>query len=128
MAAGMSGRARYTLIGLAMLVLSGCGNGLAERRAALAPFIGRGEADLVRALGVPVQTYDAGGHRFLAYIQTQTAVIPGSYGPPPWGVWGPGSAWGWGASPPQVVQSVCETVFELADTRVVGFSVHGSGC
>lgn len=109
-------------------MLAACGNTLAQRQAALAPLVGQSEADLVRRLGVPTQTYEAGGRRFLAYTQTETAVIPGSYGPPPWGPWGPGWGWGWGGSPPQVVQSTCETVFEVTDGRVVAFSLHGSAC
>ena len=112
----------------AILGVCGCGNRLAERQAALAPLVGRSEADLVRSLGVPQRTFDADGHRFLAYVDTQTAVIPGTYGPPPWGFWGPGSAWALGATPPQVIESVCETTFEIFGAKVIGFSLHGGGC
>ncbi len=111
-----------------LLSASACANRLAARQAALAPLIGRGETDLVRALGVPSRTFESGGHRFLAFVDTRTAVIPGTYGPPPWGFWGPGSAWALGATPPQVIETVCETTFEIADATVVGFSLHGEGC
>ena len=124
MAAILARRAAATLL----LCVAACGNRLAERQAALAPLVGGSETDLVRALGVPTRSFDSVGHRFLAFVDTRAAVIPGTYGPPPWGYWGPGSAWALGASPPQVIESVCETTFEIVDTKVVGFSLRGSGC
>lgn len=115
-----------SLHALAMLALPGCADRLAERQAYLTTLIGLSEADLVRTIGVPTRSVDAGGHRFLAYRESSIEVIPG----PPFGPWGmPGAPWAYGAGlPPDVVQLVCETTFELDDGRVRSFTLRGNAC
>ena len=116
------------------LLLAACGDGGAARRAYLASLIGQNETDLVRQLGVPTRTYEAGGRKFLAYDQRRLDVIPAGpffggfgYGYGGFGHWGPGFGL-YGAFPPAMVERGCETTFELDGNRVAGWSLRGNAC
>ncbi len=113
---------------IALLLLSACDPyALQRREAALAGYVGQSETDLVRAFGVPTRVYEAGGHRFLAYDQGSVDILPPLYPWRPYG-WG-GFGYGYGGDfPPQVVQRVCETTFEVAAGRVIGFTLRGNAC
>lgn len=123
--------ARVTTLVLCLpLLATACANGLAERRAALAPLIGKSETDLVRQLGVPNRTFETGGHRFLAYVEDRTTVLPGVG---PIGPFGYPYAGGWvggyvGSLPPEVLDRVCETTFEVDAGRVTGVTLRGNAC
>jgi len=125
-----AGRLARSGLGLALpVLLVACAVGPSPARvAALNATIGMSEADLVRAYGVPTRSIDADGHRFLAYVQSHTTIIPGSGGWPGWG-W-PGWGWGpgWGGFPPEVVEYSCETTFELTKSRVVSWNLRGNDC
>lgn len=115
---------------LALLLLAGCASqALAERRAYLTSFIGESEATLVRQMGVPTRTFEAGGEKFLAYETRRADVVPGFY-PPPW--FGPGFGPWWGYpyawSPPAVITRSCQTTFEIKGNKVASFSMRGDGC
>ena len=118
---------RATLV--ALLLLSACDPyALQRRQAALAAYVGQSEADLVRSFGVPTRSFDAGGHRFLAYDQGSVDIVPPLYPWRPYG-WGGGFGYGYGGDfPAQVVQRTCETTFEVAGGRVIGFSLRGNAC
>lgn len=109
---------------IVLLLLGACDPyALQRREAALSAYVGMSESDLVRGFGVPTRTFETGGRRFLAYDQGSVNIVPGPY---PWHPW-----WGWGyggAFPPQVVQTFCETTFEVANGKVVGFSLRGNAC
>ena len=108
-----------------LLLLAACDPyALQRREAALSAYVGMSESDLVRSFGVPTRTFETGGRRFLAYDEGSVNIIPG--GPYAWRPWG----WGYygGAFPPQVVQTFCETTFEVANGKVVGFSLRGNAC
>jgi hypothetical protein len=108
-------------LGLVLLVAACDPFELQHRQQALAAYVGRSEADVVRAMGVPSRTFDAGGHRFLAYDQSSQTITPPPY---PWGF-----GWGYGGGfPAQVVTWTCETTFEIGDGRVVGTSLRGNAC
>jgi hypothetical protein len=113
-----------------LLALVACHTGPSpERIAFLNSLIGDSQTDLVRRLGVPNRTFETGGHTFLAYDQNSTQVIPGPPTPDfyPWGPLGWG--WGWpGYSPPTVVQLGCETTFEIADGKVLHWTLRGNAC
>lgn len=102
------------------------------RVASLNALVGKPETDLVRAMGVPSRTYDAGGHRFLAYRQSRIETIPGDPGWGPWGYpwgWGGGwGGWGWGGFPPEIVQRDCETTFDLLNGVVQAWTLRGNAC
>jgi hypothetical protein len=104
-------------------LLAGCANQYETRRQYLSQFVGRPEADLVLALGVPNRTYETGGIKYLAFDQSRVEFVPGApmYGPPFWG-WGPG------AFPPQVIGLACETTVAVRDGIVVSFVLRGNAC
>ncbi len=113
---------------IALLVLGACANqALEARRAQLAALVGQSEIELVRQMGVPTRTLTLNGEKFLAYDDRRIEFVPGFYGGPPW--WGPGwGPWGWGASPPMVIERGCETTFEISGGKVTSFSLRGPEC
>ncbi len=115
---------------LPLLLVAACDPyALQRREATLAAYVGDSETDIVRIFGVPTRTYEAGGHRFLAYDQGSVDIVPplNSWQPWGWGWGGPG--WGYGGGfPAQVVQRLCETTFEVAGGRVIGFNLRGNAC
>jgi hypothetical protein len=122
-----------TLAGV--LALSACAYPNPQHVAALNALIGKSETDLIRSQGVPSRTYDAGGHKFLAYSRSRIESIPGSpgfggfgygygYGPYWGGGWG-----GWGGGfPPDIIQRDCETTFEIANGMVLHWGFRGNAC
>lgn len=120
-------RRRVAALALPLLLAAGgCATGptLDQR---LATFVGRPEADVVAALGVPVRTYEAGGRKFLQFESRRSVAVaepPGYYGGP-WG-WRRGYYW---APPPQTYAVVgCDVTFALRDGLVEGFTFRGDGC
>ncbi|NHO53126.1 hypothetical protein GOB87_04010 [Acetobacter estunensis] len=131
---------------MAVLAVTACASGpTPEQRKRLDALIGHTDVDVVRAFGVPTRTYQASGHLFLAYIDNQTEYYPGSMGwgwgwdgwgwdGPGWGGGGWGGGWGgpgWGYGSgfgPSYYNSVCQTAFELANGRVIGWTMRGDGC
>jgi hypothetical protein len=118
-----------TLAGV--LALSACAYPNPQHVAELNALIGKQEADLIRAEGVPSRTYAAGGHKFLAYSRSRVESLPGSpgfgpygYGYGYWGGWGGG----WGGFPPEIIQRDCETTFEIGNGVVLHWSFRGNAC
>ncbi len=118
-----------SLLAALLLLLAACDPyALQRRQAEAARFVGASEADLVRQLGVPTRSFEAGGRRFLAYDQGHTDIVPPLYPwRPAWPYGGFGFGYG-GDFPAQVVQDVCETTFEVAAGRVTGFTLRGNAC
>lgn len=107
----------------AVLALAACADPavIARHQARLNAHIGQSETDLVRQLGVPSRSYDADGHRFLAYTVTHLDIWPG------FGLRQFGYGYG-GGFPPQVVQWRCDTTFELVDGHVIAWKQRGNNC
>lgn len=123
---------RGFVIGLVLLALAGCGDpGREELEARLGELVGRSETELVRRMGVPARVVEAGGRRFLAYSQSwlDTAYVPGAAAAG-FGGWGPRGGFGYGAGfgAPLLVERGCEATFEVADSRVAGFTLRGNAC
>src|SRR3712207_6072028 len=75
----------------------------------LQPYVGRTEAELVGAFGVPNGTYEAEGTRFLQYEDRTSTIYPGD---PYFG--GPYRRFGAPLySPPLVVNRICAITFAL---------------
>lgn len=112
---------------LGTLAIAGCGYDPAVRTARLQPFIGQPVAVLVASLGVPTRTYETGGVQFLAYLERRVDYLPVAplYGPGYGWAYGP---YGYGAPPPQVVEYVCETTFQIVQDRVASFTFRGNAC
>ncbi len=105
---------------LVLPFVAGCVNVVADRAAYLQSFVGKPEAELVRALGVPTRTYDRDGHRFLAFDETSSQPVPivaPYYGYGPLGPYGS-----------SVVQYTCETTAEIDLGNVANFTLRGQGC
>ena len=106
------------------LLLAGCATGpTLEQR--MLPFVGRGEGDLVAALGVPERTYEVEGRKFLTFEERRSYVVAGypslypGYG---YGRFGPSF------SPPGYIVRTCETTFAVRGGRVESFTYRGDGC
>ena len=118
---------------LAIIALAGCAYDPAVRGARLQPFVGQPVAVLVANLGVPSRTYEAGGTQFLAYTERRVDYLPAfpAYGPgfgSPYGPYAYGGYGGYGAFPPQVIERVCETTFQVFQDRVQSFTFRGNSC
>jgi hypothetical protein len=126
------------LLAAALAALAACSTATPEAfDARMAGFVGRPEAELVAALGVPNRTYDGDGRRLLQYEflrpSTAPAIYPsiglgfGNFG---WGGgWGVGTGIGFGfGGPPAAAAVGCVLVFESRDGRVSGFNRNGPGC
>lgn len=121
----------------ALLLLAGCVSE-ADINAQLAKHIGQSEADLIRQMGVPNRHYTADGHSFLAYVKQYQEVQGFDAGPAFFPGYGYGfgygfGGWGWGGFggydfPTDIVPYSCETDFDVAGGRVVGFARHGNDC
>lgn len=109
-----------------LLLTAACAQGPSLQQQ-LSTFIGRGEADLVAQLGVPVRIHEAEGRRFLQYEQRRTVAVaePGLYRPH-FGPWGP--RWAYAPPPPSFAVVGCDITFALRDGRVESFSFRGQGC
>ena len=109
---------------LCSLATAGCATGptLDQR---LLPFVGRGEAELVAALGVPERTYEVEGRKFLTFEETRSYVVAGSP------AFYPGfgySRFGPYFSPPGYIVRTCEITFAVRQGRVESFTYRGDGC
>ena len=106
--------------------LAGCAPAF-NRPAFLATLVGQPETELVRRLGVPSRTYETDGRKFLAYSERRSEVIGGG---PFFGGFGYfGSGLGYGAAfPPEIIERICETTFEVGNGRVLAWSLRGNAC
>jgi hypothetical protein len=96
------------ILGLLLGSLAACADNAmrearARRQAFLAGLVGQTEADAIRALGLPQQTYEVDGHRFLAYNQP-APFSDFSFGPP---------------------VAICQTTVEIYQGKVQSASMHG---
>ena len=129
---------------IALLALAGCAiQTEAQINAALARHVGESETDLVREMGGAGPALRQRGAPLPGLYQRSSgdrcAVRPrlrlcgfggyGGFGGWGWGGYGPvtGTGPGWGF-PSQIYSYSCETTFEVASGRVVGFMRHGNAC
>jgi hypothetical protein len=113
---------RTTLLLLGGL-LAGCVNQLAVREARLGQLVGQPEAVLIQQLGVPDKTYEIGGAKYLAYREQRVDIVPSYPSYPPYF-----GGWYGGGFPPQAINLVCETTFQLVEGTVKSFTLRGNGC
>lgn len=123
-------RARRGAVAASALALGLCSCAVPTREAfdaQMAAFVGRSEAELVSALGVPDRTHEAGGLRFLEYERRRLVGTPagtaagfGRFG------WPYGYGLGYGGT--FVDTRECDTTFTLRGGRVERFSRRGNDC
>lgn len=119
------------------LLLAGCVNYEKQEEAFDASMIGLPEAQVIQRMGVPQQTYEANGHKFLAYNhESQSYISDGGFG----GSMGMGGFGGgmMGMGPYDFGEPSfdsgetdvmsCQTVFDLLNGVVQNFARHGDGC
>ncbi len=120
---------RKMIVTLCVSMLAACAPAF-NRPAFLASLVGQPEAEVVRRLGVPSRTFETGGHRFLAYAEHRSEVV--SFGLGVGGFDGFGGYGGFGSGlgyyPSQIIDRGCETTFEVADRRVLTWSLRGNAC
>ena len=123
------------LVLLAVLSLSACAQQPAAPLAGA--WVGRSEAELVSALGVPTRVHETEGRRFLAYDgygAAQPVVVPSI------GIGGFRSSGGWGSASGIGTGlglsfgglggggGPCTTSYEVAEGRIVNAIRSGPGC
>ena len=104
---------------LALVVACATGPTLEQR---LSPYVGRGEGELVAALGAPDRTYEADGRKFLTFEEQRSYIVAGEpflYR---------GSRYGPYFPPPGYVVRSCEITFAVRQGRVESFTFRGDGC
>jgi hypothetical protein len=89
--------------------------------AALQPWAGAQEAEVLRHWGPPERSYEQGGRTFLVYEFRHTVHIPAT--PQTLSRSGPV-----GGGPAMDVELRCTTTFELEQSKVVAWSYRGNGC
>ena len=87
----------------------------------------------MRVLGVPTNTYEAQGHKFLGYMDHRIDYVPGSYGFGGFGPYGGGFGGGFGFGgfggfPPEVFDRNCATTVDIQGGRMVTYSLRGNSC
>lgn len=98
-----------------------------DRPAFLASLVGQPDTEVVRRLGVPSRTYDADGHRFLAYAEHRSEILSTGIGYGGFGSFGDfGPSFGF--SPSEVIDRTCETTFEVVNGRVTTWTLRGNAC
>lgn len=119
---------RYPFIVIAVVALTACAT-TAGYEKLVNSWVGAQEIDLVRSWGAPVQTYEAGGRKFIVYTSHRNVYVPGmaptyqttiigntAYTNPV------------GGSPDMNITRSCTTTFELEGTKIVSGSYRGNGC
>jgi hypothetical protein len=103
-----------------VIVLASCAT-TADYKDVLGSWAGAPEAELVRDWGRPLQSYEAGGRKFIVYESRRTLHLPGTA--PIYTSAGPA-----GGSPAMDVEMSCTTTFELANSKVISWSYKGNDC
>lgn len=117
---------KKALAWLLCLAVAGCVTG-PDRRLLLTSLVGQPEAEIVRQFGVPTRTYEAGGRKFIAYDERHTDLIPPAPFIGGFGYFGYGYGT-FGSFPARLIESGCETTFEVAGGRVVSWALRGNTC
>lgn len=120
---------RAVLAGMILLPLLSACVSTPDRRIELDALVGRSEANAVRVLGVPDRSFEAGGRRFLAFVDRRSEAYGGgvgifgtygySYGGPGVLAYDPG---------PAIYQRLCETTLEIAEGSVASYTLRGNAC
>jgi hypothetical protein len=118
---------RYLIVAF-VTVLASCAT-TAGYEKVLNSWRGAQEIDLVRSWGPPIQSYEAGGRKFIVYSSRRDVYLPGtapSYQTTVIGNTAYTNAVG--GSPAMNIVKSCTTTFELDGSRVVSWSYKGNAC
>jgi hypothetical protein len=115
---------RFAPLAVSGLLLSNCATQVDwPRRQALDSLVGRGDSEVIVALGPPSRSSRYGTTRYLAYDYRHTEFMPGAPGPQD-----PADIEDLWLKTPALVSEHCSTTFKLLDDKVVGWSFDGNGC
>jgi len=110
------------------IVLAGCATA-GNYKKVLDTWVGAPEVNLVRQWSPPIQTYDAGGRKFLVYASSRSDYMPGSAGTYQTTVVGNTAYTNKiGGTPAMNFNYRCQTTFELLDEFVVAYRFQGNDC
>jgi len=113
---------------LLAVIIAGCAT-TSNYNIVLDAFVGATEVELVQSWGVPTQTYESNGHRFLLYSDQRSLYIPGTS--PTYTTQFIGNTAYTnvvGGTPASYVTLTCATTFEIVSGRVVSWSWEGNDC
>jgi hypothetical protein len=111
-----------------LILLAGCA-ARANYENVLNSWVGATELDLVRKWGVPQQSYETGGRKFLVYSSSRNMILPGS--PPTYTTTVVGNTVyknRVGGIPDQYMELNCKTTFELENEKVLSWRWQGNDC
>lgn len=118
---------RYLLLAFATVLVS-CAT-TAGYEKVLNSWTGAQEIDLVRSWGPPIQSYEAGGRKFIVYTSRRNVYMPGAAPSYQTTVIGNTAYTNpVGGSPAMNIGMSCTTTFELDGSRVVSWSYKGNDC
>ena len=119
---------KLTALVATTLLLTGCIQA-PDRKAMLDQLIGQPETVVARVMGVPDRTFDAEGHRFLAYVEHRIETFPGYDMLDGYGRYGTLGYRRLGfEAAPELYARRCETTFEVADKKVLAYTLRGNAC
>lgn len=123
------GALKQVILAFAILVtISGCATE-GKYKAILNAWIGSSEYALIKRWGVPINSYETGGKKFLVFSSRQDIVMPGASPTYSTTVIG-NTAYtsGYGGTPDQHISMGCTTTFEIENEKVVNWSYRGNDC
>lgn len=113
---------------ISAIVLTSCAT-TANYEKKLNSWVGSSELNLVQSWGPPVQSYEAGGHRFLVYSSSRNIFLPGTA--PQYRTTFVGNTAYTnqvGGTAAQSIDLGCQTTFELSDGRIRSWRWQGNDC
>ena len=110
----VGGHACVWLLAMICCGIAGCATtGPYER--SLDAWKGHPDAELIKALGAPAETFESDGHTFLVYLSS--TIVPFSYMPNTQGM-----------HADETKSRFCTTVFDVTAGVVVGWALKGNDC
>ena len=119
---------KWLLLWITLVILSGCAT-TANYEKILNSWVGSEEVDLIRKWGPPQQSYESGGHKFLAYSSSRNVYMPGTT-PSYTTMYIGNTAYTnpVGGSPGYNIGMRCVTTFEIVENRIVSWRWEGNDC
>ena len=100
-----------------------------QLRKILNSWVGATELDLIRKWGLPQQSYETGGRKFVVYTSSRSVYIPGTAPSYTTTVIGNTAYTNpVGGTPGRNIGFSCKTPFEISDDRIVSWRWQGNDC
>lgn len=117
---------------LAIIFLAGCAT-QANYEKVVDSWIGASESDLVRSWGIPANSFNSGGSKFIQYSNARNVTIPGTAPTYNTNCYDTGYSTSCytnevGGTNASNYTASCETTFEIKNEKVVNWSFRGNDC